>query len=124
VGPEIAGSIVTFFREEKNKKTIEKMISGGVEIQYKPSTKKGDKFKGQTFVFTGALQSLTRDEAKRLVEEQGGRVSSSVTKKTTFVVAGEDPGSKLDTAKSLGISVIDEEEFKRLTGHNGKKDIH
>jgi DNA ligase (NAD+) len=124
VGPEIAGSIVTFFREEKNRKTIEKMVSGGVEIQYKPSAKKGDKFKGQTFVFTGALQSLTRDEAKRLVEEQGGRVSSSVTKKTTFVVAGEDPGSKLDTAKSLGISVIDEEEFKRLTGHNGKKDIH
>ncbi|MGH7888982.1 MAG: NAD-dependent DNA ligase LigA, partial [Thermodesulfobacteriota bacterium] len=116
VGPEIAKSIVTFFGEARNRETIQKMISGGVEIQYKPQVKKGDKFKGQTFVFTGTLRSLTREEAKKAVEEQGGRVSSSVTKKTTFVVAGEDPGSKLDTAKSLGISVIDEEEFKRLIG--------
>ncbi len=123
VGPEIAKSIFKFFREAENRKTIEKMISCGVEIQYKTQVKKGDRLKGQTIVFTGAFQSFTREEAKRLVEEGGGRVSSSVTKKTTYVVVGEDPGSKLDTAKSLEISVIDEEEFKRLTGFDEKNNV-
>jgi DNA ligase (NAD+) len=118
VGFEIAKSIGTFFQEKKNREAIRKIISGGVEIQYKPAAKKGDKFKGQIFVFTGTLSSLTRDEAKRMVEEQGGRFSSSVTKKTTFLVAGEDPGSKLDTAQTLGITVIDEEEFRRLVGNS------
>ncbi len=115
VGPEIAKNIFKFFREKANKKTIEEMISAGVEVQYKPQVKKGDKFKGQTFVFTGALQSFTRDEAKRLVEEGGGRVSSSVTKKTTYVVVGDDAGSKLDTARSLGIRILGEQEFKKLS---------
>lgn len=71
---------------------------------------------GKTFVFTGALRSFARDEAKRLVEELGGRVSTSVTKKTDYIVVGEDPGSKLDLAKSLEIGIIGEEEFKKLIG--------
>ena len=90
------------------------MLSAGVEIEYKPQPKKGDKLKGKTFVFTGALKSFTRDGAKRAVEELGGKTAPSVTKKTDYVVAGEDPGSKLDTAKSFGIKVIGEEEFKKL----------
>jgi DNA ligase (NAD+) len=114
VGPEVAKSIVSFFKEKKHRKIIEKMLAAGVKIEYKPSPKKSDKLKGKTFVFTGALKSFTRDEAKRMVEVEGGRASSSVTKKTDYVVAGEDPGSKLDIAKSLGIEIISEEEFKRL----------
>jgi DNA ligase (NAD+) len=114
VGPEVAHSTVSFFKEKQHKKIIEKMLDAGVKIEYKPRLKKGDKLKDKTFVFTGALKSFTRDEAKRMVEELGGRASSSVTKKTDYVVAGEDPGSKLDVAKSLGIKTIDEEEFKRL----------
>lgn len=117
VGPEIAKSIVNFFREEKNRKVIGKMVEAGVKIEYKPK-KVGAihelPLRGKTFVFTGALESLTREEAKRMVEELGGRVSSSVTKKTDYIVAGEDPGSKLDVAKSLGIKTIGEEEFKKL----------
>lgn len=118
VGPEKAKSIVSFFKEEKNRRVIEKMLDAGVKIEYKPrnvGTIHELPLRGKTFVFTGALESLTREEAKRIVEELGGRVSSSVTKKTDYVVSGEDPGSKLDTAKSLGIKIIDEEEFKKLT---------
>lgn len=116
VGPEVARSITSFFREKRNREVIEKMISAGVKIEYRPSARKGDKLKGQTFVFTGTLRSFTREEAKRLVEEQGGRVSSSVTRKTNYVVMGEEPGSKLDVARSLGIPILDEEGFKRLIG--------
>ncbi|HLE25042.1 MAG TPA: NAD-dependent DNA ligase LigA [Thermodesulfobacteriota bacterium] len=117
VGPEVAKSIVNFFKERKNRKVIEKMLAAGVKIEYK-FKKVGPihelPLRAKTFVFTGVLQSFTRDEAKRLVEELGGRVSSSVTKKTDYVVVGEDPGSKLDVAKSLEIKTIDEEEFKKL----------
>lgn len=116
VGPEVAKSIVNFFKEKKNRKVIEKMLAAGIKVEYKPRTKKGDKLKGRTFVFTGALRSFARDEAKRLVEELGGRVSTSVTKKTDYIVVGEDPGSKLDLAKSLEIGIIGEEEFKKLIG--------
>src|SRR5579885_3294515 len=115
VGPEIAKSIVSFFREEKNRRVIEKMLDAGVKIEYKNAgTIHELPLQGKTFVFTGTLESLTREEAKRIVEGLGGRVSSSVTKKTDYVVLGEDPGSKLDTAKSLGIKIIGEEEFKKL----------
>lgn len=116
VGPEIARSISAFFAEPRNRETMSKILSTGVEIEYKTQIKKGDKLKGKTFVFTGALGSFTREEAKKAVEELGGRVSSSITKKTGYVVAGKDPGSKLDTARNLGISIIDEEEFKELIG--------
>lgn len=118
VGPEVAKSIVTFFGEEKNRSVIKKMLDAGVKIEYKPKKVEAI-YKlplwGKTFVFTGALESLTREEAKRIVEELGGRVSSSVTKKTDYVVLGKDPGSKLDVAKSLGIKIIDEGEFKKFT---------
>ncbi|MGH7799400.1 MAG: NAD-dependent DNA ligase LigA [Thermodesulfobacteriota bacterium] len=117
VGPEVAKSIVDFFKEKKNRKVIEQMLAAGVKVEYK-FKKVGAihelPLRGKTFVFTGTLQSFARDEAKRLVEGLGGRVSTSVTKKTDYVVVGEDPGSKLDVAKSLEIKTIDEEEFKKL----------
>jgi DNA ligase (NAD+) len=117
VGPEVAKSIVNFFTEKKNRNIIEKMLDAGVRIEYK-FKKVGVIYElplqGKTFVFTGTLESFTREEAKRIVEELGGRVSTSVTKKTDYVVAGKDTGSKLDTAKSLGIKIIDEKEFKKL----------
>jgi DNA ligase (NAD+) len=120
VGPEVAKSIVDFFREKKHIKVIEKMLDAGVKIEYR--FKKVVEIHelplhGKTFVLTGALESFTREEAKGMVEELGGRVSSSVTKKTDYVLVGKDPGSKLDVAKYLGIKTIEEEEFKRLIGH-------
>ncbi|MEQ9618600.1 MAG: NAD-dependent DNA ligase LigA [Deltaproteobacteria bacterium] len=114
VGTEIAKSIVHFFELEQNRALIKKMLESGVDIQYREKTGLSDKLKGKTFVFTGALESMTRDEAQRLVEDHGGRATSSVTKKTDYVVAGSDPGSKLAKAESLGIEILDEEGFKRL----------
>ncbi|MGB7292742.1 MAG: NAD-dependent DNA ligase LigA [Thermodesulfobacteriota bacterium] len=116
VGPEVARSIVNFFREPKNRKTLNKILASGVNIEYTPPIKKGDRLAGLTFVLTGALENFTRDEAKKLIEQQGGSVTSSVSKKTSYVIVGKDPGSKLESAKSFGIRTIDEEEFKKMIG--------
>jgi DNA ligase (NAD+) len=110
VGPEIAKSIVNFFKIESNINTINKMLDAGVEIVYKQRVK-SDILKGKTFVLTGALETLTRDRAKELIEALGGKVTSSVTKKTSYVIAGDNPGSKLDKAIKLGITVLDEKKF-------------
>ena len=116
VGPEVAKSIISFFGEQKKRDTIDKILSAGVKIEYRPSVKKGDKFSGLTFVLTGTLENFTRDEAKRLIEQEGGIVTSSVSKRTSYVVVGKNPGSKLEYAESLGIDTIDEDEFKRMIG--------
>lgn len=110
VGPEIAKSIVNFFSIDTNINTINKMLDAGVHIIYTERVK-SDKLTGKTFVLTGTLESYTRDEAKDIIESLGGKVTSSVTKKTSYVIAGESPGSKLQKAESLGISVVDENEF-------------
>jgi DNA ligase (NAD+) len=115
VGDEITKNIVHFFELERNRELVAKMLASGIEIQYNEKTKLSDKFAGQSFVFTGALQTMTRDEAQKLVQDHGGRATSSVTKKTSYVVAGNDPGSKLEKAKSLGVEVLTEEEFNKLT---------
>jgi DNA ligase (NAD+) len=85
-----------------------------VKVQHKKKAAVSDKLKGQVFVFTGSLESMTRDEAERLVAQHGGRATSSVTKKTSYVVAGTDPGSKYDKAVSLGIQVLSEDEFRKM----------
>ncbi|MFQ5787815.1 MAG: NAD-dependent DNA ligase LigA, partial [Thermodesulfobacteriota bacterium] len=114
VGPEVAKSVVNFFKEKRNRDTIGKIISSGVKIEYKPNEQRSDKLIGMNFVLTGTLDSFTREQAKRMIKQSGGKVTSSVTKKTNFVVVGENPGSKLDEAKSLGIKTINEQEFKKL----------
>ncbi len=115
VGPRIAESIVEFFQEPKNRALVKQLQDLGLRLT---GTKKqrGTKLAGKTFVLTGTLPNLTRDEAKKMIEDAGGRVSGSVSKKTDFVVAGDDAGSKLDKAKELKVKVIGEKEMQDLVG--------
>ena len=113
VGPRIAESIVEFFGVPANRKLIERLGAAG--LAFKGAKKeRGTKLAGKTFVLTGTLAKHTRDEAKKMIEDAGGRVSGSVSKKTDYVVAGADAGSKLDKAKELGVAVIDEKEMEQL----------
>ena len=113
VGPRIAQSIVEFFAEPKNCELLQSLSKAGLKFTGKKK-ERGTKLVGKTFVLTGTLPRLTRDEAKKLIEDAGGRVSGSVSKKTDYVVAGSDAGSKLDKAKELGVAVIGEDEMKEL----------
>lgn len=112
VGEVMSKSIFDYFRSEENKNEIEKLLCAGVKIAEQTEIKSGS-FSGEKVVLTGSLTSYTRSEAGKLVEERGGEIQSSVTKTTTLVIAGEAAGSKLDKAKKLGVTVIDEEEFKK-----------
>lgn len=113
IGPVIAQSIFNFFKAKRNLDFIKKLKKVGIEIIEEKETKKQN-LKGLTFVFTGGLKTLTREEAKRKVRERGGAVSESVSKKVNFVVVGKDPGSKLEKAKALGIKTISEKQFLSL----------
>jgi len=114
VGPKVAESIVFFFSQPENIKLINRLKELGVSISVKePLIPKEAPFAGQTFVLTGQLSSLTREEASEIIERNGGMVVSSVSQKTTCVIAGKSPGSKLERAKQLGIPVWNEEEFLR-----------
>ena len=115
VGPEVAASVVRFFRDRKNKESVERLKRAGVKVIEAEAKKKG-RLADKIFVFTGILPSYGRDEARSLVESFGGKTASSVSKRVDFVVAGEDPGSKLDKAKELGIKILTEGEFKKLIG--------
>ncbi len=115
IGPETAKNIVSFFREEHNLKVIEKLKKAGVRFP-EEKKKKAGKLAGKVFVFTGALDSFTRDEAKKLVESEGGRCSDSVSKRVDFVVVGKEPGSKYEKARKLGIKMLSEKEFKEMLG--------
>jgi DNA ligase (NAD+) len=116
VGPIVAESIYNFFHDKKNLKVLEKLKKGGVVFPESKLKKRKKTLSGKTFVLTGGLESYSRDEAKKIIEDLGGKVTSSVSKKTDFVVVGIDPGSKLDKAKRLGIKTIEESEFKELLG--------
>ena len=120
IGPEIATSVEEFFQEERNLGVIRRMKALGVEIQEvkKKSGGESQSFAGKIFVLTGTLPGMTREEATQQIESRGGRVASSVSKKTDYVVAGTDPGSKLDKAQSLGVTVIDESGFDSLLYEN------
>ena len=115
IGPEIAASIVEFFHEHKNIDVMNKFKQAGV-VPQKKETDKNAPLQGKSFVFTGTMDKMGRNEAKTIVENLGGTIHSSVTKKTTYVVAGSEPGSKIDKAKSSGIKIISEEEFLKLIG--------
>jgi DNA ligase (NAD+) len=115
VGPKIAESVVLFFKQDRNLKVLEKLEKAGVKTEEAPRrVVAAKKLEGKTFVLTGALSSFTREEATERIEALGGRISSSVSKKTDYVVVGAEPGSKYDKAKALGVKTIDEQEFKRL----------
>lgn len=114
IGEISAGCIVEFFAEEKNKKLMERLRSYGVNMEEKEQEAAGTLFAGMTFVITGTLPEMERKEAAALVESQGGKVSGSVSKKTTYVLAGENAGSKLAKAQDLGVEVIDEAKFRTM----------
>ena len=115
IGPTVAESIAFFFKQPENVKLINKLKEIGLNLSYKePRRAGGLPLSGQTFVLTGTLSSLTRDEAKEIIEKRGGTVSSSVSGKTTYLVVGESPGSKLDKAQKLGIQILNEKEFLKM----------
>jgi DNA ligase (NAD+) len=113
VGPRIAKSIVEFFGEPKNRELVEELRQAGLTLRGKKK-ERGTKLAGKVFVLTGTLAHFTRDEAKKMIEDAGGKVTGSVSKKTDYVVAGTEAGSKLDKAKELGVPVIDEKEMEAL----------
>jgi DNA ligase (NAD+) len=115
VGPRIAESIVEFFSDEHNRKLVSDLRKAGLTFTGQKK-EKGTRLAGKTFVLTGTLERHTRDEAKKMIEDAGGRVSGSVSKKTDYVVAGSDAGSKLDKARELDVSVIGEAELEGLLG--------
>ncbi len=116
IGPTIAAAVGAFFQEERNRALIERLKAAGLRMDEPVKVAAGGVFEGQTFVLTGTLPKLSRTEATRLIEQAGGALTGSVTKKTTAIVAGDEPGSKLEKAKTLGIPVWDEPELLRRLG--------
>ncbi len=118
IGPKIAKSIKDFFEDEKSKTLTEKLKKIGLNLEADKSvkTKFNANLKDKTFVLTGTLENYTREKATQIIEDSGGRVSSSVSKKTDYVLAGKEAGSKLEKAKKLGVTIIGEEDFEKMTG--------
>ncbi len=115
VGPVLAASVASFFRQENNLRAIQSILNSGVQIVF-ADRKKSGQYDGKTFVLTGALGGMTRRRAKEMITAGGGKVSGSVSRSTDFLVCGESPGSKLAKARELGVTIIDEAEFKKLFG--------
>jgi DNA ligase (NAD+) len=115
IGPQVASSIRDFFQNPKNQELVRKLLAAGVHPQV-PEALHATQLSGKTFVFTGGLKHFSREEAKALVTAQGGKVASSVSAKTDFVVVGEDVGSKFAKAKALGLTILDEAGFENLVG--------
>ncbi|MFH0853645.1 MAG: NAD-dependent DNA ligase LigA [bacterium] len=115
IGEVVARSIIDYFKDENNQKLVAKLLANGVEIQNPKAKLK--KLQGKSFVLTGTLEHYTRDQAKALIRELGGKITSSVSSQTDYVIAGSEPGSKLDKAKKLGLSVLNEADWKKLIGH-------
>jgi DNA ligase (NAD+) len=114
VGPKVAESIFQFFREPRNRELLERLRAVGVQFEYHSTRPKAGPLKGTTFVLTGTLANMSREDAKAKIEAAGGKVASAVSRKTTYVVAGEDAGSKLEKARELGIRVINEDQLIEL----------
>jgi DNA ligase (NAD+) len=116
IGPIVAESVASYFKQEENRHTIKQVLDSGVKIEAAARKKTGN-LKDRVFVLTGALQNLTRPQAKALIEAAGGKVSGSVSGRTDYVVAGDSPGSKLDRAREFGVKIIDEATLNKMLGH-------
>jgi DNA ligase (NAD+) len=113
IGEKTAKSIAAFFKHKENREEIRLLLSHGVHPQKMKKKRTDHEFSGKTFVLTGALKNFSRDEASALIKERGGKITGSVSKKTDYVLVGEDPGSKYDKAKELGVKILSEEEFRK-----------
>ena len=116
VGPRVAEAIREFFQEKRNQEVIGKLRQAGLQFTQEQTRKTDGKLAGKQFVLTGTLATYSRDQAKQMIEESGGRVAASVSKKTDYVVAGADPGSKLEKARTLGVTILDEAGLLALLG--------
>ena len=114
VGPKIAEGVKEFFSESANRKLIDHLRAAGVNMKEDRPAPKGDQLAGKTFVFTGTLEKRSREQAEQLVAAYGGKAGGTVSKKTSYVVVGADPGSKLEKAKTLGVTILDEAAFEKL----------
>ncbi len=117
IGPVVAQAIHRFFRQRHNREVIRRLLEAGVH--WPSPRRRGGALEGKTFVLTGALEGMTREEAKRRIEALGGRVTESVSRRTDYVVVGRDPGSKLERARALGVPTLDERAFLRLLEGSG-----
>jgi DNA ligase (NAD+) len=118
IGPQIAQAVTGFLAEPRNRATIERLAAAGVTMREEGHTEGPRPLEGKTLVLTGGLATLSRDQAKDLIIRLGGRVTGSVSKKTDYVVVGEDAGSKADDAKRLGVATLDEAAFLDLVGRS------
>jgi DNA ligase (NAD+) len=120
IGPSVAESVAEWFSRPVNKSVIKKLKAAGVwpqgGVAANAKSRASDAFEGKTFVITGTLPTFSRDDAKEFIESHGGKVTDSVSKKTSYLLLGEAPGSKYEKAKSLGVKVIGEDDLKNLTG--------
>lgn len=115
IGPKVAQSIINWFSNKKNIEFLKKLEEVGIKLKIEKPTKKNQKLEGKSFVFTGELESISREKAQEKVRELGGKTPSSISKKTDFLVVGKNPGSKYEKAKKWGIKIINEKEFFKLT---------
>jgi len=119
IGPKVARSVTAFFAQPQNREMIERMKAAGVNMATQTETRQDSPLTGRTIVFTGSLRALTRKQAQDMAANMGAKVTSSVSKKTDFVVTGENPGSKFEKAKKLGVATMTEEDFLKITGKQG-----
>jgi DNA ligase (NAD+) len=120
IGPVMAESIYQYFRDPRHRAVIDALLAAGVKPQPPEPKKSTGQLEGKTLVVTGTLKNFSRQQAQQAIQNAGGKATSSVSKKTDFVLAGEDPGSKLEKARRLGVTVIDEEEFLQMLDMEGK----
>jgi DNA ligase (NAD+) len=121
IGPTMAESIYKYFRDPKNRVVIDELLATGVKPKQPKAVRKATgKLAGKTIVVTGTLEKLTRQQAEQAIKEAGGKATSSVSKKTDFVLAGKEAGSKLEKARKLGVEVIDEKQFLGMIGTKSK----
>ncbi len=113
IGPTMAESIYEYFRDAKNRSVVDELLAAGVTPK-RPAKRRSDKLAGKTIVVTGTLENFTRQQIEQAIRQAGGKTSSSVSKKTDFVLAGKDQGSKLDKARQLGVKVISEKVFMEM----------